>query len=508
MARKPGFLTDPNNHWSNLQNGAGKELTLALTPESLIVGSVALPTSEASDPITLEIFRRDVQDGRVHWIQAGSAQSTSDGQFRFADLQPGTYKLLTRELLDRDPLALDPFKPNQPDPDQVSSGADATDPLFGYPPVYYQNAADFGSASIIQLAAGQTQTVSLALVRQAYYRVKVPVIMPGEGQNGLNVSVYANGHKGPGFSLGYNNIHHAIEGLLPNGSYTIEASNWGSNSLTGTQTITVKGAPLNGPSMAVVPGGTIPVYVKEEFTSSDYHGTSTFSSNAGGRVSTWSTNGPRRYLTVTLDPADDFGTRQTLSLKNPTGPDDEALAIEGASAGSYWVRVHSSRGYAASVRSGNLDLLHRPLVVSAGGGAAPIEITMRDDTAEIDGTVEGITAPAPGPGGAPTGGSGGGPGGGAGTALGAHIYCVPLAESSGVFAQAWVHPDGTFSVPGVAPGTYRVLAFVGEAREFEYRNPEAMQAYESKGAVVRVAGGQKERVQLQLVSIDVAGSDQ
>jgi hypothetical protein len=71
-----------------------------------------------------------------------------------------------------------------------------------------------------------------------------------------------------------------------------------------------------------------------------------------------------------------------------------------------------------------------------------------------------------------------------------------------------VHSDGTFDFLGLPPGTYRVLAFNDNAREFEYRNPEAMQAYESKGFVVRVGGGQKERVQLQLVSTSASGTDE
>jgi hypothetical protein len=483
VARKPGFLADPNNQGNKLQNRTSKELTLALTPEALIVGTVTLSTAETPDPITLQIFRRDVQDGRAHWAQTGSAQSTSDGQFRFANLPAGTYKLLTNELLDRDPLTSDPL------------AADARGPLFGYPPVYYQNAPDFASAGTIPVAAGQTQTVSLSLARQPYYRVKVPVIMPmSEGQeSGVNVSVYANGHKGPGFSLGYNNVHHAIEGMLPSGTYTIEASTFGNNGLTGIHTIAVKGAPIDGPAIALTGHSLIPVYVKEEFTSDDHTGAATFAVNGRSPA----TNGPRRYLNVTLESADDFGVKQNVSLREPTGPQDDALVIEGASVGSYWVRVRSSRGYAASIRSGNLDLQHRPLIVGAGGGAAPIEITLRDDTVEISGTVEGIAQPAQGPGGASAA---------AGPSR-AHVYCVPLADSSGQFAESWVHPDGTFDAQGLAPGAYRVLAFDGDPREFEYRNPEAMQPYESKGSVVRLAGGQKERVQLQLVSTSPSGND-
>ncbi len=481
MARKPGFLTDPNSQANNIRNNPSKDLTLALTPEAVIVGSVTLPTAEAPDSITLQIFRRQVQDGRGHYVPAGGAQSASDGQFRFSDLPAGTYKLLTNELLDRDPLTADPF------------ASDSRGPLFGYPPVYYQSASDFGAASTIQLAAGQTQNVNLSLVKQPYYRVKVPVVVPvtDGGENGVSVEVYAHGHKGPGFSLGYNNRDHAIEGMLPDGIYTIEASSSGPNRVIGLETLIVKGAPsdgrttIDGPRMALVPNASIPVYVREEFTSAARD-----DGNAALRK-------PHDYLSLALESADDFGMDGDVPLRNPTGPGDGSLAIEGAPPGLYWVRVQSSRGYPASIRSGNLDLLHQPLVVGVGGGASPIEITMRDDAAEISGTVEGITPPTPGSARVP----------GSGQAR-AHVYCIPVADSSGRFTEIWVRPDGSFVSQGLAPGTYRVLAFDQVQAEIEYRNPEAMRAYDSKGQVVRVAGGQKERVQLQLISTSIAGNEE
>ena len=480
MARKPGFLTDPNSQANNIRNNPSKDLTLALTPEAVIVGTVTLPTAEAPDSITLQIFRRQVQDGRGHYVPAGSAQSTSDGQFRFSDLPAGTYKLLTNELLDRDPLTADPF------------ASDSRGPLFGYPPVYYQSASDFGSASTIQLAAGQTQNVNLSLVKQPYYRVKVPVVVPvtDGGENGVSVEVYAQGRKGPGFSLGYNNRDHAIEGMLPDGIYTIEASSSGPNRVTGLETLIVKGAPgdgrtIDGPRMTLVPNASIPVYVREEFTSAARD-----DGNAALRK-------PHDYLSMALESADDFGMGADVPLRNPTGSGDGSLAIEGAPPGRYWVRVQSSRGYPASIRSGNLDLLHQPLVVGVGGGVSPIEITMRDDTAEINGTVEGMTPPAPGAARVP------GPG-----QSRTHVYYIPVADSSGRFAEISVRPDGSFVSLGLAPGTYRVLAFDQVQAEIEYRNPEAMRAYDSKGQVVRVAGGQKEHVQLQLISTSIAGNEE
>jgi hypothetical protein len=498
MARKPGFLSDPNQQGNNLRNDATKDLTLSLTPEAVITGTVALPTAEAPDSVSLQLFRRQIQDGRGRWVPAGGSRSMSDGQFRFADLPAGTYKLLTHELLDNDPLTSaprsDPFSP------------DGGGPLYGYPPVFYQSASDFQSANPIHVTAGQTQTVNLSLVKQPYHRVKIPVVAPGndESANGLGVTVYA-GHKGPGFSLGYNQLHHAVEGMLPNGTYTVEVASFRPNGASGWQTFTVKGAPAEGPTIALAPNGLIAVNVKEEFTATDHTGSLTLSSN--GRTSVL--NGPRRYLNVTLDPADDFGTARSVSLRNPTGPQDEALVIEGAPAGRYWVRVQSSRGYPASVHSGSLDLQRQLLVIGVGGAAAPIEITMRDDTAEISGKIDGITPPQQAPGGAsgPPGSGPGARGGGPGQSR-MHVYCIPMADSSGQFAELSARPDGTFDSRDLPPGAYRVLAFDQPQTEIEYRNSAAVQRYESKGSVVRLTGGQKERVTLQLISTSNSNNEQ
>src|SRR5580700_11387932 len=186
MARKPGFLNDPNGIQNLSSEPAGKELTISLTPEALVVGRVVLPSSEPSDEIQLEIYRRQVQDGRAHWIPAGSVSTRSNGEFRFAELSAGSYKLLTREQLDRDPLTFDPRGQQ-----------------YGYPPVYFPNATDFAAAQTIQLTAGQIFQADISLVKHAYYRVKVAVAN-APPRTALNVVVSVQGHRGPGYGLGYN----------------------------------------------------------------------------------------------------------------------------------------------------------------------------------------------------------------------------------------------------------------------------------------------------------------
>jgi hypothetical protein len=119
---------------------------------------------------------------------------------------------------------------------------------------------------------------------------------------------------------------------------------------------------------------------------------------------------------------------------------------------------------------------------------------MRDATGEIGGTIESIAAAFRGTEGAP------GPTATAPVAFEAHVYCVPLPDSSGEFKDIWVPANGELGPQSLPPGTYRVLAFDRPQPELEYRDPEAMRAYDTKGQLIHLIAGQKEHLQLQLIS--------
>jgi len=472
MARRPGFLEDYAH--GSVSAAPGKETTIKLVPEALIVGHVVLPSSEPSDQIQVELYRRTVQDGRARWVMQNQVRSKASGEFRFAELPAGSYKLLTRELLDRDPLTTYP-------------GGQ----LFGYPPVYFAAASDFVSAQSIQLAAGKTFQADIVLVKRPYYTVRIAVTN-SQPTLGMQVVVAPEGHWGPGYSLGAGQT--SISGLLPDGTYVVEAGGFGPNSSTGLLSFAVKAAPAEGAVMALTPNASIPVSVKEEFAGPESGGaTAAIIEGTPIKHLGFHPSGPRKYLNIRLEPVDDFGLRSLSSLRPPTSEEDESLVIDNVIPGSYWVKIDSSRGFPSSVTAGGVDLLHEPLVVS-GGSSPPIEITMRDDWAQVDGIVDGVASPfeqssnplaqigIPFPAG------------------GAHAYFVPLSEGSGEFRDAWVDGDGKFNLEQIPPGAYRVLAFDREQPELEYRNAEAMRAYESKGQVVRLLGNQKEHLHLQLIN--------
>ena len=465
MARKPGFLDDRREN-GEIEASPGNEITISLMPEGLIKGRVTLSTNDAATGVTVQIFSKQVREGLPRWVPGPSVRANSAGEFRFAELQAGSYKLFTHELMDSDPGT-------------VPGGQ-----LYGFPPAYYPAAADFAAAAPIELSSGETVEAEMSLTRQPYYDVKIPV---ANGEvSGLNVNVYPTAHRAPGYSLGYNAAEHRIQGLLPNGNYVVEGEVNGADSAAGTVNIKVAGGPVAGTTMTLTPNGSISLEVKEEFSDTKWSGSVSWSDGKH----TYSSRGARAYLQVTAEPAEDSAQPRMGTLRPPTRQNDDSLVMENLPPGRYWLRLSTSRGYVAAATMGTTDLLREPLEVATGSNTT-IDIKMRDDGAEIEGTLANMAAdPAVGGAGMSTGFQ----------SLQAWVYCVPLPDTAGQFQQLGVSVDGTFTARMMMPGDYRVLAFTKPQPNLPYRDPEAMRAYENKAPVIHLAAGQKATVQVQVIS--------
>ena len=471
-ARKPGFLdsTDPfARRWGQIPAtgvppAPGVELTIPLTPEALIFGKVNLPGATGADRITVQLQRRRVVDGRARWEEATAVNTRANGEFRLFGLEAGTYKLLTNEVMDRDPLTADP-----------------RGPMMGYPPVYFPNASDFQSAGTIELKAGATFQAELSPVRQAYYPVKIPIANPPEGSY---VEVAVQGQKGPGFELGYNQAEQRIEGSLPNGRYVVEAFSDGEQPAFGLASIMIEGGAVEAPAMTLAPGSFVQVKANADFKQ---NAETLAQGEIEDREKFPSLEAQGQNLRVRLQPEDETVTRHSGIWSTTAGGD--VLTFGRLLPGQYWVKMDALRGYVAAATLGDVDLLRRPLRVGRGE-TLTVEVTLRDDGAEIAGTIEGLNAPE-----------------GAEAKVGeatsepaAYVYCVPLPDSSGQFRQSRVVRDGKFDLKQVAPGAYRVMAFAHPQNEMEYHNSEAMRAHDTMGQVVRVNAGQKESLRLPLLA--------
>jgi hypothetical protein len=481
VARKPGYLPEQSGEPNRVGPGAN-ELTITLVPEAVLMGRILLEGPDSPDEVQVQLFHKEISDGLARWTPQNIVNTNSRGEYRFAELYPGDYRVGTHEVPDRDP---EDFVP----------GAK----VYGYPPVYFPEASDFPSSTIVHLSPGRVFQADISLARRQYYPIKISVAnVPPQGAP-INVNVTVRGDGAPGYSLGYEQSDRTIRGMLPNGIYVIEATSYSQQGATALMNLRVENAPVENASMTLLPNGTIDVQVKEEFTLTPppaQEGVD-FSINGGGARDRMNRQ-LQRYLNVMLEPFSDFGQGRGANLRAPVGPNDKSMVIDNVAPGRYWVRVNSSRGYAALVSSGGVDLLREPLVVGPGGSAAPIEITMRDDMASFDGTVEGanpqLASSDPSGAAAPQN-----------SAPLAYVYCIPQPDSPGQLTQAWVSADGKINSQQMVPGVYRILAFKHPQNDLEYRNADAMRAYESKGQLVRLVGGQTEHLQLQLVS--KAGED-
>ncbi|MEP6645283.1 MAG: carboxypeptidase-like regulatory domain-containing protein [Acidobacteriaceae bacterium] len=463
LARKPGFLDVPQNG-IDPRSVSDRQITIALIPEALIRGRVTTSGGDPAVGINVQLFSRQVQDGLPRWGAGATTQTNSNGEFRFAELSAGAYRLVTNELLDTDPATVMPRI--QP---------------YGFPPVCYPGMDDFSAATTIQLAAGETFQADVALTRKPYYSVRIPVA--GEFVNGINVTVSVQGHRSPGYSLGYNQEEHRLEGLLPNGNYQVEGDSFGPGVASGIVNIAVAGRPVEGPAMVITNSAPIKVNVSEQFSSPD-------TVAGAGRWSdgkhTFTYSGARLYLQISSVLVDDFGPPRNASIRPPTKQEDNELVLEGLAPGRYWLRFNSSRGYVASATMGSVDLLHQPVVIGQGS-SSPIEVTMKDDDAELEGSLAAFSG---------TGKKGARDVSSSNPPV---VYCVPLSDGPGQFQQIWIS-DRKFDLQKVAPGNYLVLAFSSPQADLPYRDAEAMKAYESQGQIVHLQPGERKTIQLSVIS--------
>ena len=465
MARRTGYLNMILRGTPGIAISPDQEeVTIPIVPEARIVGHVTLADGEAARGMQVAIYQRRTQAGRGVWQPVGQAEVKSDGEFRMADLQAGDYKLLSLELSDRDPVSSNPRGEQ-----------------FGYPPDYYPGAADFEGAALIHLAAGETFQASLTPERRPYHRVHIGVLNGQRDSNGsgLQVEVWKDGHSGPGYALGYDFRDGSIGGTLPDGNYLIKVSSQSGDGLTGVTNLSVKGGPA-GSMVTLLGGAVVAVQVTEEFS----HSNELRAIVTAGVADSQGRAHRVPSAQVMLWPTDLFSFRGALRAQAPNDPEGEGLEIPSVPAGEYRVQVETPNGYVASVRCGGTDLQKANLVVAAGSTVPPIEVVLRNDGGEVDGTVAEIASrnkanPQ-----------------GAAMASG-YVHFVSEGERPDV-KQAFVQQSGEFQITQLAPGTYRVVAFeTSMSREnVEWSNEEVMKKFNVE--TVTIGPGQKEKIRISL----------
>jgi hypothetical protein len=444
-------------------------LTFYLTPSAGITGHVTLSSGDDASGFQFMLYRKRIVDGRSRWMQEGNEVTRSDGALRFPSLEaPASYVLCS-----------------SPSPERMGPTPSRA-PVSGYPAACFPGGADLTSAmaSPLRLAPGQQAQVEISLAQQPFY--PVTLLVAGSTARPGVPQVFDRSGRPMSFAM-RSDQNGSFEIPLPNGSYYAELRSWGpSESFYASRDFTVSGAPVRL-SLVPTPTRRITVDVHTEFTVSPDNGPSPAIHIGAIARGDRSTEPP---INVNLVPADKplagtFG----VNLRHPEGSTDSNLyQMDVPEPGAYWIEASRYDSYVSSIASGATDLLREPLVIAAGSGAQPIEITLRNDVGWLK-----LSAATP-PAGTSTDSSG------ARDLSPVSFYCIPLSPNQKHLYQAAVQApfQETTSLP-LPPGSYLVVAFENE-HEIDLDDPDAMSRLAAQGRTVTIQPSATTEMQMDPIS--------
>jgi hypothetical protein len=448
---KPGFrdiaalpriqLNEQDVEHNVLVAGEMPELTFRLTPTGVIHGQIALSTGDTAQGLKVHLLRRAVEDGRSFWKLETDSLANGNGIFRFAGLPEGDYALYTEPTLDSEPATT-----------LVEAGAKIEH--RGYPSVFYPNARELGGASIIHLGPGEQAQADFALIEEPFYSVTATVVRPQE-KNAVAADGPAEDQvlNSAGQILPYktevNPNSQEIQAFLPNGSYTLmefanqrinfqtASGNSGAsgmdtnaNASIGSVDFAVAGHAVTGLRFAVKPPPASTALLT-------LHHAATHENKAYRNF-----EAETSILTSQSGDPATSGINTPIALNMQTGSNSVSMLFPG----SYWLNTFTStRPFCVqSLTAAGADLASEPLHVALNRAIPPLELTLRDDCAQLTLSLPPtLTAQS------------------AGEEPAYTVYAVPEFATTTPIASVTLRPSsgGSAMLEGLTPGAYRIYTF-------------------------------------------------
>jgi len=467
MPRKPGYFNEQELDQGGaagprmIQIGESTpDIVLKLFPEGVIEGHVLDEAGEPVEGASLQALVSQVREGRRRWEPNGSWSTDDTGAFHLANLRPGQYLLFVHAGGSRG------RKPGQ-----------NFDLVFA--PAFYPGAATQSEAAPISISAGQHAQADFSLKRQPGYMVTGVVTNIPQGSS---AGIYAKpaGTANNANMLAGTGTRASGEfrlGPLPEGDYVLglQAQN-GQTALWQEISLTIGHADVTNLQLALEQPYEIPVQLTVVRTK-----TAGQSGDTGPSYVV--VNGPVSSRHMPQGPqlgnisfkSDDGSLQQFVALQEPADQQAEPLVVKGLRPGTY--RINSwgnGTFYVESARCGGTDLLDAPLVVHSGSAPPPIQITLRDDVANLTVNCEKD-----------------------GKQQNCAVILAPAHGEPRLF-YGWAVTSG------LAPGDYRAYAF-DNAADLEYANPEAMRDYLSKGQAFTLEPNDQKTITVEVIHRDALG---
>jgi hypothetical protein len=448
-AERTGFISRSGSPLVLTAAQRMKGVVLKLAPAAAISGRVVGEDGEPmAVPLLAVLFQASYQRGVRHWLPLKTTPVNDLGEFRLPNLTAGSY--LVAAQLNRNPMA------------GVSARAPAGQPEREYATMtYFPSTADPAKASAIPVAAGEEASGKVVqMLKVEAVRIAGKVAGGAEGRQVI-VRLIPKGAASPMLAT--------LQGML-----AICNGNDGSFEMTGVApgAYSLMTWLSNGPGAQLF--ANVPLQVAEQDIEGLILQPAPAADLAGAIVVADRTPAERKGIRVDLEARGwpGFNANATVdergmfTVKN-IAPTEYRMALANLPEGWY---VKSMRYGEQDVSEGDLDL--------SGGVTGSLQITVSAAGAQVDGVVRGADDKP---------------------VSGATVVLVPDSRRHSLFKETRAGEDGSYSIKGVAPGEYAILAWE-DIESGAYEDPEVLKPFESQAAKLSLKDSDHKNVPLTVIS--------
>ncbi len=440
--RKPGFFSEQETGGIRpavtVTPDGVQELSLQLIKEAVISGQVVDDSRQPIENLPIAFYAQRVRDGIRRTENQRQVSTDEDGSFRIANLRPGIY------FISMGPNVV---------PGQLVSAPS----LEGYPFVFY-GGDDMVAAEPIRVQAGQTIELPLSIPFRRLYRVRGTIT----GADGQFFSISTSSMDGNPIPTQFRpNSNGQFLGLLTAGRYRLRANVQRAQmpNLAGEVNINVQ-SNMEDVRINLAPLVSIPVQSELQHIGSD--------------ISRMPGVAPSNLHFAMVRLVSNDLTHQEY-ITRQVGENGVGLAIRDVQPGTYHVRFQpTGPWYVDSASAGLKDLLHEDLTITENF-ADIIHVHLRDDPAQVDGTITADNQPTKG-----------------------FVIAVSLSDTPRAPFTTVGDDSGKFHLQRLPPGSYRLYAFE-RIDDLEYANPSTLQPYTSRATTISLTSSEKATATTQLI---------
>jgi protocatechuate 3,4-dioxygenase beta subunit len=427
-----------------------------LVPVSSIAGIVLDENGEPLAGVVVQGIAVKVSLEGRDYVPVRAARTDDLGRYAFLDLVPGDYVV----RLAGEASSTRYF---------IGSRLNPNNDHRGLPPLYYPSGDSPASASVLHLAPGARANADFQRATEPAFDIdgRLTGFAPDAW---TRIQLYRDGDR-LAVGVAYVNVASGLFRVVdvPRGGYTLRAVEYQADPpkwMAAEARVIVSSEPIRNLVVELAGGADIPVSVSYE-AGAQPDGMVLLRIEAqhtprnGRRLSIRGVANARRPAEGAAEPAS--GPAQPAALTDVI-PDRYRLVVSLAGTGT---------DYVASAKLGELEVLRSEFSV-VGSASPELHVTIRGDSASVEGRVTLQGQPAPG----------------------ARVYLLPAATGGGRVKTGYCDAQGAYRIQGVSPGDYRIQAWRG--------SPAAAEILSVSGEQLKLYPGEHRTVPLEAVS----GSDQ